>query len=75
MLNVLRALFGKSPADAEVTCPYCSYSTTFREFATWEEGGKRGLLGKLPSGHLIVACLRCKRKSKYDSLSGKLGKF
>ena len=75
MLNVLRALFGKSPADAKVACPYCSYSTTFREFATWEQDGERGLRGKIPSGQLIVACLKCKKESKYDSLSGKLGKF
>lgn len=75
MLNVLKALFGKRPVDSEVTCPYCSHSAIFREFATWEQDGERGLRGKLPSGHIVVACLKCKKESKYDSLSGKLGKF
>lgn len=72
MLNLLRMLFGKKPADANVKCPNCGLNDTFRGFVTWEEGNERGLRGKLPSGHIVVVCKKCRKELKYDSLSGKL---
>jgi len=72
MLNFLRFLFGKNPNESQVKCSACGHSDTFRKFGTWEEGGERGLRGKLPSGHIVVACPKCKKELKYDSLSGKL---
>jgi hypothetical protein len=75
MWNLLRMLLGKNPNDAVVCCPSCGHSDTFRRFGTWEEGGQRGLRGKLPSGHIVVACQKCRNELKYDSLSGKLQLF
>lgn len=72
MFNLIRMLFGKRPTDAKVTCPNCGYIDTFRQFATWEEGQERGLRGKLPTGHIVVGCHKCRKELKYDSLSGSL---
>ena len=67
---ILRLLTGRRPADSPMTCPACGFSDTLRGFAAWEEDGERGLRGKLPSGHIVVACPKCRRELRYDSLSG-----
>lgn len=72
MWNIIRALLGKNPNDAMVHCPSCGHSDTFRRFANWEDGQERGLRGKLSSGHIVVACQKCRKELRYDSLSGKL---
>lgn len=72
MVNILKWIFGgKSPSEGKINCPKCNYSDTLRAFASWEKDGKRGLRGKLATGHLVVACPECATEVKYDPLSGK----
>lgn len=67
-----KMLFGSSsPADGAIKCPSCGRADTLRGFATWEKDGQRGLRGKLPTGHIVVACPDCRKEFKWDSLSGK----
>ena len=76
MINIIKWIFGgKSPTDGKINCPECDYSDTLRAFASWEKDGKRGLRGKLPTGHLVVACPGCGTEVKYDPLSGKVEKM
>ena len=72
MRHFVSWLFGKQPADAKVRCPNCGHLGTMRDFGTWEKDGEKGLRGKLPTGHIVVACPACRKELKYDSIWNKL---
>ena len=50
-------------------CPYCSYEASVKHFGTWEQDGKRGLLGKTAEGFIMLLCPQCENHIVYDPLS------
>jgi len=71
MWNLIKMALGQNPVDAKIKCPICSYVDTFKNYASWEERGVRGLRGKLESGHIVLTCYRCRGEIVYDTISGK----
>ena len=56
-------------------CPRCNRSGTFEGITSyWQNKGKQPTLGKLESGHIVIACPKCKSEMVWDSLTGKIVK-
>ena len=57
------------------SCPRCNRSGTFERITSyWKNKGKQPTLGKLESGHIVIACPKCKSEMVWDSLTGKIVK-
>jgi len=57
------------------SCPRCNRSGTFEGITSyWQNKGKQPTLGKLESGHIVIACPKCKSEIAWDSLTGKIVK-
>jgi hypothetical protein len=57
------------------SCPRCNRSGTFEGITSyWQNKGKQPTLGKLESGHIVIACPKCKSELVWDSLTGKIVK-
>ena len=54
----------------QVSCVTCGYQATVKEYLSWRKNGKRGNRGKLPSGHIVIACPECDTEMRWDSLLG-----
>ena len=56
-------------------CPRCNRSGTFEGITSyWKKKGKQPTLGKLESGHIVIACPECRYEMTWDSLTGKIVK-
>jgi len=53
-----------------VICPTCGFNGTVKEYLSWKKNGKQGNRGKLPSGHIVIACPECDTEIRWDSLTG-----
>jgi hypothetical protein len=49
-------------------CPYCNYQAEMKQFTSWEEKGKKGLLGKTEEGFIMLLCPSCESSIKFDPL-------
>ena len=49
-------------------CPYCNYQADIKQFTSWEEKGKKGLLGKTDEGFIMLLCPSCETSIKFDPL-------
>lgn len=49
-------------------CPHCKKEESLKKYMTWEENGKRGLLGKTAEGFIMLLCPNCNQEIKYDTL-------
>jgi hypothetical protein len=56
----------------KVSCVGCGYEATFNDYLLWKRNGKRGNRGKLPSGHIVIACPECDTEMRWDSLLGRV---
>lgn len=50
-------------------CPYCDFQGDLQLFSSWEDKGKRGLLGKTDEGFIMFLCPSCESSIKFDPLS------
>lgn len=49
-------------------CPNCNYQADIKQFTSWEDKGKKGLLGKTDEGFIMLLCPNCESSIKFDPL-------
>lgn len=52
-------------------CLNCGFRASAKEFLTWEASDRKGNRGKLPSGHIVMACPKCDTEMAWNSITGK----
>ena len=65
-------MLGLFKTNKSFPCVTCGYRDSFKGFSQWKRNGARGLRGKLPSGHIVIACPKCGTEMIWDSLSGRV---
>lgn len=55
-----------------MVCVSCGHKATVKEYLSWKRGSTQGNRGKLPSGHIVIACPLCDTEMAWDSITGRI---